>query len=195
MQQLSSTNFFARPGNPVEKVFYGRTQVQAAGSAFYFVQDGLVQRLLQSLKYQNNQSAGIWLGALMGTQLQQSGRFNQVTTIVPVPLNAGRLQQRGYNQAELLAQGISGVCGWPVNATAVVRDVHTGSQTKQGRINRWQNMQQVFSLANASSLYNQHILLVDDVLTTGATLEACGNTLLAVPGSRLSIATAAFTVK
>lgn len=192
---LPETGFFAQAGNPVEKIFYGRIPVQQAGSGFYFSKDSVVQKLLQALKYQNNREAGCLLGKLLGQQLQYAGRFAGIDLIIPVPLNSKKLRQRGYNQAALLANGIAGVCGWPVDTTAVQRPVFTATQTRRNRVTRWQNMQLVFTVTNPAALQYKHVLLVDDVVTTGATLEACAASILQVPGTRVSIATAAYSIK
>lgn len=195
IHRLPVTGFFEAAGNPVEKIFYGRLRVEQAASAFYFNKDAVMQQVLRALKYRNNPEAGWLLGKLMGVQMLQSGRFTGIDVIVPIPLNRKKLQQRGYNQAALLAQGMAAAVGWAVNTTAVERRLFTATQTQQNRINRWQNMQDAFVLNRPNELHNKHVLLVDDVITTGATLEACGRCLLNAPGSRLSIAAAAYSIK
>ncbi len=192
---LPETGFLQAPGNPVEQVFYGRLPVAAAGSAFYFTKNAVLQRLLFAIKYHAARQAGIYLGRLLGRQIACSGRFTDIDLLVPLPLNHKKQQQRGYNQAGLLALGIASVCSLPVADEAVRRRVFTDTQTHQDRISRWQNMEGAFEIADAGMLAGKHVLLVDDVITTGATLEACGHSLLQVPGLTLSIVTAAYTIK
>jgi ComF family protein len=123
-----------------------------------------------------------------------SERFAGIDVLVPLPLNEKKQSMRGYNQAELICMGISEVWKKPVAKNAVARTRFTETQTKQNRISRWQNMDGVFALTNASALENRHVLLVDDVITTGATLEACGSVIREVPGTTLSIAAAGYTI-
>jgi ComF family protein len=192
--QLPETGFLPKPGNPVEKIFYGRVPVEQAGSAYYFNKDSLLQHLIIQLKYRGNREAGIYLGKLLGNYLLVAQRFNDVDMIVPLPLNEKKLFQRGYNQTSLIAKGITEVWKKPVNETAVKRMLFTETQTHKDRITRWQTMESVFTVANESGLKDKHILLVDDVITTGATLESCSSAILQIPGTKISIATLAYTI-
>ncbi|MEJ7683490.1 MAG: hypothetical protein WKG06_37665 [Segetibacter sp.] len=126
--------------------------------------------------------------------VSDNNRFSSVDALVPLPLNARREKKRGYNQATALCNGIASVWKKPVLEKTVVRKVNTETQTHRGRITRWENMEGVFTVADASAIQNKHILLIDDVITTGASLEACGSEILKVPGTTLSIATLAYTV-
>ena len=191
---LPTTSFFSNPGNPVEKIFYGRLPLQQAGSAFYFNKDSLLQHLIIQLKYKGNRNAGIYLGRLLGKALSEAGRFDDVDLIIPLPLNEKKLFTRGYNQASVLAKGITEAWNKPVAEDAVERLLFTETQTHKDRISRWQTMEGVFTATHISALINKHILLVDDVITTGATLEACGSAISQVPGIKLSIATLAYTI-
>jgi ComF family protein len=194
LAKLPETNFFEVAGNPVEKTFYGRLQVQSAGAAYYFTKDSLVQHLVTELKYLNNPDIGIYLGKLTAYQMQKSDRFNSVECIIPLPLNNKKLWKRGYNQAALICEGLSSVLNVPVITNAVSRKLFTETQTKKDRVSRWQSMQDVFEISNTSLLENKHVLLVDDIITTGATLEACGTAMLQVSNLKLSIATVAWTI-
>ena len=194
MEKLPETNFFEVSGNPIEKEFYGRSAIQSAGAAYYFTKDSLVQHLITELKYHGNMDIGIFLGKLTALQMQKTDRFNSIDCIVPLPLNKKKLQKRGYNQAALIAEGMSSVLNLPVITNAVSRKLFTETQTKKDRISRWQSMQDVFEVTNISLIENKHALLVDDIITTGATLEACGNVMLQVPNLKLSIATVAWTI-
>ena len=193
LSSLPLTNFHLIDGNPVEKIFWGRMQVQRAASLLFFSKNSVVQSLLHELKYRGKKDVGYYCGRLMGDALKQSSLYSGVDIIVPLPLFKSKKRKRGYNQSELLAIGISEVINKPVVATAVERVVQTETQTKKNRVERWQNMNQGFLVTDAYSLNGKHILLVDDVVTTGATLEACGSALLSVPGSALSLFTFAYS--
>jgi ComF family protein len=192
--QLPTTNFFASPDNPVEKIFYGRLNLVAAASAYYFTKDSLLQHLLIQLKYKNNKDVGFYLGKMMGQMLNESERFKDVDALIPLPLNPKKEQKRGYNQAAIICDGIAAIWNKPVVKSAVVRTLFTETQTQQDRIHRWQNMEGVFAVEDEKAINNKHILLVDDVVTTGATLEACGSAILKIANTKLSIATVAYTI-
>ena len=194
MAHLPFTGFIERADNPVEKIFYGRLPLAAAGSAFYFTRPSLLQQLLLALKYRQHQQAGIWLGRLLGRLLKASGRFSAIDAIVPVPLHRARARKRGYNQAELLAQGISAILQQPVITDVLVRQALTATQTHKGRTERLENLHNAFVLRDAIPLAGKHVLLIDDVITTGATLEACGQTLLRASPASLSVGTVAYTL-
>jgi ComF family protein len=192
--RLPETHFLSTAFNPIEKLFYGRLPLIEAGAAFYFTKESLLQHLLIQLKYKANKEAGYFLGRMMGYALQKTERFQLVDMIVPLPLNAKKEQLRGYNQASLICSGLADIWSRPIENHAVTRILFTESQTRQNRISRWQNMEGVFSVSEPKLLENKHILLIDDVITTGATLEACGSAILQVPGTRLSIASIAYTL-
>lgn len=194
LHQLPVTNFNLHANNPVEKIFWGKLSITAATSYCHFTKQSLIQNILHQAKYKNNQQAAIFMGNLLGTSLIQSNRFNTIDAIVPLPLFAARLKKRGYNQATLISKGIAAQTGKPIIETAITRLSATETQTHKNRVERWQNMQGRFMVTNAAVLENKHILLVDDVVTTGATLEACGQELLTIKGTQLSIATIAYTV-
>ncbi len=191
---LPETNFFTFPENPVAKTFYGRLKIANAGSAFYFTKDSLIQHLLIQLKYRGNKDVGILLGKLAGLQIKKSTYFKNVDVIIPLPLNKKKESQRGYNQALLISKGMAEILQKPIDNSAVIRAVFTETQTHQNRVNRWQNMEDVFQVSIPQNLSGKHILLVDDVITTGATLEACGSKILQIEGTQLSIATVAYTL-
>lgn len=193
ISELPFTNFFEHPGNPVERKFYGRLEVSHAASGYFFTKDSLIESLIYELKYKGNKSIGWYMGERLGHLLENS-RFNNVDIIIPLPLNARRLRKRGYNQSATLCEGITSVWKRPIVTNAVIRKVNTETQTHRGRITRWENMDGVFAVAEPAAIENKHILLVDDVVTTGASLEACGAEILKVPGTTLSIATLAYTI-
>lgn len=191
---LPYTGFFNVSGNAAEKSFYGRLPIQAAGACFFFRKHSVMQQLITQLKYRHNQEVGTWLGDLTGEAILSSTRFHDIDAIVPIPLSDNRLQQRGYNQAEVIAKAIGKKCGWPVLPNAICRIRNTKTQTGKDRLHRWQDIQEVFDLADAAQCVDKHLLIVDDVLTTGATIEAAARPLLAIPGVRLSVATVAWTI-
>jgi ComF family protein len=194
MAALPVTGFFQAKGNPIEKTFYGRLALQHAGAAYYFTGNSLMQHLVTELKYKGNKAIGEYLGRMTGIALLQCDWHHTIDAIVPLPLNAKKLQKRGYNQAAVIAGGLATILQKPVLLNAVERKIFTETQTKKDRISRWQTMQEVFSVKDAAILENKQVLLVDDIVTTGATLEACGTTMLKVPGLKLSIATVAWTI-
>jgi ComF family protein len=195
MSELPETEFALYPNNPVEKTFWGRLAVRSATSQYYFTKNSLIQSLVHQLKYQGNQDIGIWLGKMMGRSFLQTSRFSNIDLILPLPLFPEKEKRRGYNQASLLCDGISEIVGVPVYKNTLRRLRHTETQTHKSRIERWQNVDGVFHVQDPGNICNKAILLVDDVITTGATLEACGNELLKVAGISLSIATLAYAVQ
>jgi len=188
---LPRTNYANIKNNPIEKLFVGRLPIHAAHSEFYFSKGKLVQQLIHQIKYHAHLDLGTYLGKLMGSSLFQSNRFHNVDAIVPLPMFADKEKKRGYNQAAVIANGIAETLGVPVVEKLVTRSRATSSQTNKHRIERWQNVEDSFQIASSNFFENKHILLVDDVLTTGATLEACGMAILQIPQVTISIATLA----
>ena len=188
IEAMPETNFEIHAGNPVEKIFWGRLLLIGATAQFYFTKESLMQHLMHQFKYKSNKDLGLQLGRMMGEQLLRSGRF-EVDALVPLPLFPARERKRGYNQATVLCEGMAEVMNVRVLDKAITRPQHTETQTKKGRIERWKNIEGKFILSRPDAICNKHILLVDDVVTTGATLEACGNELLQAENVKLSIAT------
>ena len=186
---LPETNFEQHAGNPVEKTFWGRMLIVNAAAHFYFTKESLMQHLMHQFKYKGNKDLGMQLGRMMGNALKSSNRFNSINALVPLPLFPSKEKKRGYNQATVLCEGMAEVLSLPVLNNVVTRPQHTETQTKKGRIERWKNIEGKFQLIDPKAIQNKHLLLVDDVVTTGATLEACGNQLLAAENLKLSIAT------
>jgi ComF family protein len=186
MASLPETGFEWHPGNPVEKIFHGRLPLAGASAQFYFTKESLVQHLMHQLKYRGSRDLGLQLGRLMGAQLLRSGRFG-ADALVPLPLFPARERKRGYNQATVLCKGIAEVLRIPVLEKLVTRPQYTETQTQKGRIERWKNMEGKFVARDLSQADGKHLLLVDDVITTGATLEACGNEILKGRNITLSV--------
>lgn len=188
IEALPETNFERYSANPVEKTFWGRMPLLAATAQFYFTKASLIQQLLHQLKYKGDRELGIQLGKIMGVHLMKSGRF-ETEALVPLPLFPARERKRGYNQATLLCEGMAEILHLPVLDRVIARPRHTETQTRKGRVERWKNIEGKFMLTDTAAISNKKLLLVDDVVTTGATLESCGAELLKAPGARLSVAT------
>jgi ComF family protein len=188
---LPRTNFHLALDNPVSQLFWGRVKFESAASYLYFHKGNNVQRLIHRLKYKGRKDIGVFLGKQYGLHLKYSPFFNTVQRILPVPLHKKKLMQRGYNQSEEFAIGIAESMNIPVDRHALYRKKATETQTKKSRFKRWQNVADVFAVRDPGSLEMLHILLVDDVITTGATLESCILALADIKGIRISIATIA----
>ncbi|MEJ8842159.1 phosphoribosyltransferase family protein [Lacibacter sp. H375] len=186
---LPETNYAALPGNPIEKIFYGRLDVEQATAGYYFSKNSVLQRLIHQLKYNGNIDVGHQLGQWLGLQLQKSNRFNTVDAMIPLPLYPSKEKKRGYNQATILCNGIAEILNVPVLNNVVLRKRYTDTQTKKGRTERLLNVDGSFEVSDATALQQKHVLLVDDVVTTGATLEACGLVIKETDNVKLSIAT------
>ncbi len=194
-QNLPETHFFEAAGNPIEKIFYGRLPINAGAAAWYFHKNSALQALLFQLKYKSNKEVGLFIGKQMGALLAASERFASIDALIPVPLHPQALSKRGFNQAAIICEGIGQVWHKPVLTGAIARTKHTPTQTKQTRAERWDNIENAFTIQDSASIKGKHLLLVDDVITTGATIEACGKTLLTIEGARVSVAAAAYPLK
>jgi ComF family protein len=188
---LPRTNFHLSIENPVSRLFWGRVDLESAAAYLYFNKGNKVQRLIHQLKYKGRRDIGICLGRQYGYYLLNAPDFKDVEVIVPLPLHWKRLMQRGYNQSEQFANGLGETMNIPVLPNVISRMKETETQTKKSRFRRWQNVAEVFEVVDAGSLKMKHILLVDDVITTGATLEACIRALSSIYGIRISIVTIA----
>ncbi|MCX7954379.1 MAG: ComF family protein [Bacteroidales bacterium] len=192
LSELPFTNYHKYIENPVHQIFWGRIKIEFATSLFYFSKHSKVQTLLHRLKYEGDKSVGYFLGELLGQKLSESSFFNDVNYIVPVPLHPKKIIRRGYNQSQIISEGISKIINKPV-ANIIERITETQTQTKKTRIERWTNVSDVFRLKiiDKEKYYNKHFLIVDDVITTGATIEACANTLISLENAKVSVATIA----
>ena len=187
LADMPATDFEKHANNPVEKIFHGRLKLENAMAQYYFTKESLIQCLMHQFKYRGNKELGLQLGRMMGLSMKQSGRF-EVDALIPLPLFPAKEKKRGYNQAAVLCDGMKESMNVPVLYNVITRPQHTETQTKKGRIERWKNIEGKFQLNDPDSIRNKHVLLVDDVVTTGATLEACGSELLSA-NTRLSVAT------
>ena len=190
--KLPYTDHHLHLENSAARQLWGRLPCNAVMSLFYFKKGARAQNVIHNLKYKGRRHLGTKLGSMIAERLLISPAYAEIDLIIPVPLHPSRERERGYNQSLCIAKGISAAMHIPVNSVSLLRKKATGSQTKKSRYNRFENMQLVFSIADPAAHQDRHILLVDDVITTGATLEACGIALFAAGIKKLSIATAAF---
>lgn len=186
--QLAKTNSHLESGNYIEIKFYGKVRLKKAMAFYKFYRKGLIQQILHHLKYKNKPELGVLLGQWYGLELcAQEMAFN-FDYIVPVPLHPSKLRRRGYNQSETFARGLGETLNIPVLPDGLQRLRSTATQTKKSRLQRWKNVEQVFAVTSASLIKNRDILLVDDVITTGSTLESCAVELLRQSASSVSVA-------
>ena len=189
---LPFTNFHLQPDNIVAQQFWGKINIEGAYALYYFSKGGKVQNLMHHFKYKGMHRIGNLLGNIAGGQLSKNEKFATVDHIIPVPLHKSRLKQRGYNQSACFADGLAEKLNAVVENHNLVRIKATETQTHRSRFARFENMQEVFVVQEPERLKNKHVLLVDDIITTGSTLEACAIPLLKIPGLKLSIATIAY---
>lgn len=182
---------FKDADNPVAKMFWGKVKLEHAFSSFSFVKNGKIQTLMHELKYKGNTDVGEILGVEVGKDIKRIECLSDIDFIVPVPLHKKRLLQRGYNQSEFIAIGIAKVIDSLVDTSVLKRSNNSASQTKKSKYERWENVGDIFEITDKNKFEGKHLLLVDDVVTTGATLEACCKKLEEVDGLRISIVTLA----
>lgn len=188
LMDLPKTNYHLQEENPIKNRLLGRLPLKHVWAYLKFRKAGIVQHLLHQLKYNNHPEVGIKLGKAYGHELVKAGYKNEFDLIIPVPLHTSRRQKRGYNQSAKFAEGLSALFDTPWDDSISVRKVSTDTQTKKTKLARWQNVSDVFDLPDNGKIEGKRILLVDDVITTGATIEACGQHLIAKGCQELSIA-------
>ena len=191
---IPKTGFLAELENPVSELFWGRVYLQQAASMYYFQKKSRLQAMLHALKYRNKPEMGQLLGELVAQEMLKYENWTHFDALVPVPLHPDKQKMRGYNQSEEIAKGIQKKLSISIVADLVYRTKFTESQTRKTKIERWQNMQSVFGLnEKAHQFKNRHLLIIDDVLTTGATIEATANVLSEIEGVKLSVLTVALS--
>jgi ComF family protein len=191
LHHIPRTNFHLSADNPVARLFYGRINIQHATSFFYFSKGSNYQKLLHSLKYKGMKELGEEMGKHFGIDLMQSPEFTSVDIICPVPLHPRKEKKRGYNQSWWIASGMARQMGKELSSNNLVRITANETQTHKTRFERWLNVEGIFHLINPEDFEGKHILLVDDVATTGATIEACAEAILSKTKAKVSIATLA----
>jgi ComF family protein len=193
---LPKTNHYNTPDNSLMKRFAGRVPITGAAALYSFNKGSGVQTLLHQLKYNNRQDVGEYIGSRFGHQLKtEASIIKNIDLVVPVPLHWKKLRKRGYNQCDSLAKGIAEALDVPFSSTALERRHENISQTKKNRFERWENVSEIFEVVEPLALEGKHILLVDDVVTTGSTAEACLQTILKINNTRASFAAIAAAVR
>ncbi|MDR2681373.1 MAG: ComF family protein [Tannerella sp.] len=195
LQNLPETCYHTNKGNPARALFAGFPQVNEVTAFLFFEKDGKAQRLIHSFKYYGNKSLAEYLGRIAAIELKDAGFYASVDTLIPVPLHPDKEKKRGYNQSELIANGISSVYGCSVDRTSIKRIAYTVSQTRKSVYERHVNVEKIFKPTDTESLFGKHVLLVDDVITTGATTSACIEALLEIPEIKISIFSLAITME
>ncbi len=191
--ELPVTNFTNEIDNKVEQAFYGRVKIEFATALLFYRTKGISQQLIYQLKYKGKQNVGNFLGEWLGFELKESERFSSIDFIVPVPLHSKKLKKRGYNQLSTFGSSISKILNVPFMNDVLLKKSITDTQTLKRRFERWKNVNEIFYLTDIDVFKNKHILLIDDVITTGATLEACALELSKTKNIKISIATMTFT--
>lgn len=186
---LPRTNYHHDLHNQSQQRFIGRVNIQFATSFLYFTKEGMMQHLMHRFKYRDRKNIGKHLGLLFGSELAAGNHLQNIDGIVPVPLHFSKKDRRGYNQSDLIAEGLKESINVPIFSDALIRTKNTESQTQKTRAERLKNVKDVFIAKEQHTLQGKHVLLVDDVITTGATLESAALTLLSIPGVSVSIAT------
>jgi len=184
---LPETGFCEKPENPVNRKFIGRFKFEYAAACYYFHKSSTVQHIIHHFKYKNRRKTALFMGRQMGAILKDTSIEEAIDGIVPVPLHSRKERKRGYNQSKLLGDGISEVLEIPVYSKLLKRISYTQTQTKLNAVQRWQNVKDVFKVSNKSKCADMHLLLVDDVVTSGATLEACARELSKLENVKVSM--------
>lgn len=169
--------------------FHGKVPLERISIFLEYNRDGIGQKIISEIKYRGNTKLGTFIGRYMAEKLMQDGFFEDIDIIIPVPLHPRKERKRGFNQSKIIAEGISEITGIPLNTTSLYREKANPSQTKKNIYERWLNTKDIFLLKNKQDIRNKHILLFDDVLTTGSTLEACILCFRGVRGVRVSVLT------
>ena len=191
---LPRSNYHRDNQSEMARLLYGRVPVSIAASYFIYEKRGRVQSMLHAIKYHDQKELGEYLGCQYGKELNESGGTD-FDVLVPIPLHKKKLRERGYNQSEWFAKGLSAGLGKPIDNVSLYRAVATSTQTRRKKYERWQNVQGIFTVKDPESLKYRHVALVDDVVTTGATIEAAWTALREIPGIRLSILSIAFAAR
>lgn len=192
---LPKANYLNSIHNPLEQVFYGRLNLACASSYYVFSKKGGVQKLLHAIKYKGNKDLAFMIGKWFANDINQNELIKTIDYVIPVPLHPDKFKQRGYNQSEEFAKGLAFGLGIDVNTNVLTRLSNTGTQTRKSKFERWENVGEEFSILNEQELVNKHVAIVDDVITTGATIEACGLQLQKIQGLKLSVLSIAFAAK
>lgn len=189
--QLPLTEYNFTDENPVDKIFYGRIDIKKCNSFLFFTKNGIVKTLIHYLKYKNQEEIGVFLGDWFGQVLKEELALSHIDYVIPVPLHKKKLRKRGYNQVAKFGQRLAYHIGAEYNDIVLFKTANTKTQTKKGRLSRWQHDKSLFELNDIDLLKHKHVLLVDDIITTGATIESCAMALKKTEGITLYVATMA----
>ncbi|QXP71376.1 ComF family protein [Polaribacter sp. R2A056_3_33] len=190
---LPLTNFTNYSENKITKTFYGRITIEKAYSLLFYRKIGITKKLIHELKYKGNEEIGMFFGNWLGEMLIENNEFSAIDVIVPVPLHPKKRRERGYNQVSKFGESLSNHLNKTFVEDILLRTSSSKTQTFKARFERFNNNDTKFQLSNITALKNKHILLIDDVITTGATLEACAKELQKTEGVKISILTMAYT--
>lgn len=191
---IPRTGYHTVADNPVAQLFWGRCLLEKAAAFSFYNKGSRIRNLIHNLKYKGIREIGYELGKIYGLSLKSSGFTDDIDIIVPVPLHPEKIHSRGFNQSEIISSGISDVTEVPVNTGSLARLTVSATQTRRSRYERWTNVEGIFSVVNEEHIRGKHVLLVDDVITTGSTIESCANELLKIEGVRVSAVALAFAV-
>lgn len=185
--ELPKTAYHTIKNNPLEEVFWGRVKIEAAATRYFYRKQGKVQHMMHRFKYKNAKEVGLIIGEDYGLELSTNPIFNSIDVIVPIPLHPKKQKIRGYNQSEMIALGLSKSMNKPIDVTHFIRTIATSTQTRKSRYMRWENVKEIFKITDEKAFEDKHILLVDDIITTGATIEAAAQMLLSIKGVKISV--------
>jgi ComF family protein len=191
---IPRTNYHSIKDNPVEQLFWGRCMIERAAAFSYYNKGSRIRKLIHNLKYKGIKELGFELGRIYGLSLKASGFTDDIDLIIPVPLHPSKKRLRGFNQSEIISRGIADATGLSVDFDTLERKAVSATQTKRSRYERWTNVEGIFQIAEVTSITGKHILLVDDVITTGSTIESCTIELLKLEGVKVSVVALAFAV-
>ncbi len=190
---IKRTGYHLDRGNQLEQIFWGRCAVDRAAAFSVYNRGSCIRKLIHKMKYKDDPEIGFMLGRLYGTYLKGSSFIEGIDLLIPVPLHPAKQRQRGYNQSGYIAQGLSFTTGIPVNDKILIRTSGSSTQTKRHRYERWENVQGLFTVTDSESINGRHVMVVDDVITTGSTMEACVEALTASSDTRVSVVALAVT--
>lgn len=193
LEKLPQTHYHKTAENPIVQKFWGRVPLEFAAAFYFQNKNNITQRLIHQLKYKGKKAIGNELGEIIGYQLQQENTlFPKIDAIIPLPLHPAKEQKRGYNQCQFIADGIAAKLNIPVYNDAVARVVANVSQTQKDKFGRWENVAGIFTVTKPEKIKSKQLLLIDDVVTTGSTIESCATAILSIPDTKLSVLTLAF---
>lgn len=191
---IPRTNFHLENENPVAQLFWGRCLIEKAAAFSFFNRGSRIRNIIHHLKYKGIKELGYELGRIYGLSLKTSGFIADIDLIIPVPLHPAKKRIRGFNQSDSIAMGIADATGLTINTVSLARTKVSATQTRRSRYERWTNVEGIFRVTDPETLRERHILLVDDVITTGSTIESCANELLKVDGVKVSVVALALAV-